>query len=187
MTTDKRGVSALLLQRQLGLRRYETAWMMLHKLRRAMVNVAREPLRAQSAVFGFGVKSRSTIPGSAASSEGADSSRELHSSWSLWRSAGEPWGASAWPSFLTSRRPPSTTSSSRTLLPVLRSTPMALRPSRAFFVPDPPRSDESGCVHAWVSVRRQVSGNRRGPEQPPNPGQSERSAHWFPEALAVKE
>jgi len=29
MTTDKRGVSALLLQRQLGLPRYETAWMML--------------------------------------------------------------------------------------------------------------------------------------------------------------
>src|SRR5712691_11258029 len=42
--TDKRGVSALLLQRQLGLRRYETAWMLLHKLRRAMVNAAREPL-----------------------------------------------------------------------------------------------------------------------------------------------
>ena len=44
MTTDKRGVSALLLQRQLGLSCYETAWMMLHKLRRAMVSVAREPL-----------------------------------------------------------------------------------------------------------------------------------------------
>ena len=44
MTTDKRGVSALLLQRQLGLSCYETAWMLLHKLRRAMVNVAREPL-----------------------------------------------------------------------------------------------------------------------------------------------
>ena len=44
MTTDKRGISALLLQRQLALRRYETAWMMLHKLRRAMVNAAREPL-----------------------------------------------------------------------------------------------------------------------------------------------
>jgi transposase-like protein len=45
MTTDKRGVSALLLQRQLALRRYETAWMILHKFRRAMVNLAREPLR----------------------------------------------------------------------------------------------------------------------------------------------
>jgi transposase-like protein len=44
MTTDKRGVSAVLLQRQLGLSRYETAWMMLHKLRRAMVNATREPL-----------------------------------------------------------------------------------------------------------------------------------------------
>jgi transposase-like protein len=44
MTTDKRGVSALLVQRQLGLSCYETAWMLLHKLRRAMVNVARERL-----------------------------------------------------------------------------------------------------------------------------------------------
>jgi transposase-like protein len=44
MTSDKRGVSALLFQRQLGLRRYETAWMMLHKFRRAMVNSTREPL-----------------------------------------------------------------------------------------------------------------------------------------------
>src|SRR5205814_5815091 len=40
-------VSALLLQRQLGLACYETAWMMLHKLRRAMVNNAREPLRGE--------------------------------------------------------------------------------------------------------------------------------------------
>lgn len=47
MTTDKRGISALLLQRQLGIRRYETAWMMLHKLRRAMVNAAREPLHGE--------------------------------------------------------------------------------------------------------------------------------------------
>ena len=47
MTTDKRGVSALLLQRQLGLSRYETAWMMLHKLRRAMVSTTREPLRGE--------------------------------------------------------------------------------------------------------------------------------------------
>jgi len=44
MTTDKRGISALLLQRQLALSRYETAWMMLHKFRRAMVSASREPL-----------------------------------------------------------------------------------------------------------------------------------------------
>src|SRR6516162_7306913 len=47
MTTDKRGISALLFQRQVGLRRYETAWMLLHKLRRAMVNAAREPLHGE--------------------------------------------------------------------------------------------------------------------------------------------
>lgn len=45
--TDKRGISALLFQRQLGLTRYETAWMLLHKLRRAMVNTAREPLHGE--------------------------------------------------------------------------------------------------------------------------------------------
>ena len=47
MTTDKRGLSALLLQRQLGLGNYETAWMMLHKFRRVMVNTNREPLRGE--------------------------------------------------------------------------------------------------------------------------------------------
>lgn len=47
MTTDKRGISAWLLQRQLAIRRYETAWLILHKLRRAMVNTAREPLHGE--------------------------------------------------------------------------------------------------------------------------------------------
>ncbi len=45
--TDTRGMSAHLLQRQLGLRRYETAWMLLHKLRRAMVNPAVSRCRAR--------------------------------------------------------------------------------------------------------------------------------------------
>src|SRR5215831_5344269 len=54
MTTDKRGVSALLLQRQLGLGCYETAWMMLHKFRRAMVNLEREPLRGEVEVDDLG-------------------------------------------------------------------------------------------------------------------------------------
>jgi transposase-like protein len=44
MTTATPGISAVQLGRQLGLARYETAWMMLHKLRRAMVNPEREPL-----------------------------------------------------------------------------------------------------------------------------------------------
>jgi transposase-like protein len=42
MTSDTHGISALVLQRQLGLGRYETTCIMLHKLRRAMVNAARE-------------------------------------------------------------------------------------------------------------------------------------------------
>jgi|SRR5665647_507514 len=43
-TTATSGISALQLQRQLGLKRYETSWTILHKLRRAMVNPEREPL-----------------------------------------------------------------------------------------------------------------------------------------------
>lgn len=47
MTTLTPGISALQLQRQLGLASYQTAWMMLHKLRRATVNPDREPLRGK--------------------------------------------------------------------------------------------------------------------------------------------
>jgi len=44
LTNQKQGVSALGLQRVLGLGSYQTAWMMLHRLRRAMVRPDREPL-----------------------------------------------------------------------------------------------------------------------------------------------
>ncbi|MFI5253930.1 MAG: IS1595 family transposase, partial [Candidatus Limnocylindrales bacterium] len=41
------GISARQLRKQLGLRRYETAWMLLHKIRLAMVNPQREPLSGE--------------------------------------------------------------------------------------------------------------------------------------------
>jgi len=44
VTTHTPGFSALQLQRQLGLSRYETAWTMLQKLRRAMVRPERDRL-----------------------------------------------------------------------------------------------------------------------------------------------
>jgi len=44
VTSQKSGVSALGLQRVLGLRSYETAWAWLHKLRRAMVRPGRDTL-----------------------------------------------------------------------------------------------------------------------------------------------
>jgi ISXO2-like transposase domain len=47
VTSHTPGLSALQLQRQLGLARYETAWVMLHKLRRAMVRPARSPLHTE--------------------------------------------------------------------------------------------------------------------------------------------
>jgi transposase-like protein len=45
LTNQKHGVSALGLQRVLGLNSYQTAWTMLHRLRRAMVRPGRERLR----------------------------------------------------------------------------------------------------------------------------------------------
>ena len=45
VTSQKNGVSALGLQRVLGLGSYETAWTWLHKLRRAMVRPGRDRLR----------------------------------------------------------------------------------------------------------------------------------------------
>jgi hypothetical protein len=44
VTTHTPGFSALQLQRQLGLGRYETAWAMLQKLRRAMIRPERDRL-----------------------------------------------------------------------------------------------------------------------------------------------
>ena len=47
LTNQKQGVSALGLQRVLGLGSYETAWTMLHRFRRAMVRPDRERLKGQ--------------------------------------------------------------------------------------------------------------------------------------------
>lgn len=44
VTNQKQGVSALGLQRVLGLNSYQTAWTLLHRLRRAMVRPGREQL-----------------------------------------------------------------------------------------------------------------------------------------------
>ena len=47
VTNQKSGVSAVGLQRVLGLGSYKTAWACLHKLRRAMVRPGREPLTGE--------------------------------------------------------------------------------------------------------------------------------------------
>jgi len=47
VATHHPGISAVQLQRQLNIRRHETAWMMLHKLRAAMVSPEREPLKGE--------------------------------------------------------------------------------------------------------------------------------------------
>jgi transposase-like protein len=47
LTNQKQGVSALGLQRALGLGSYETAWTMLHRFRRAMVRPDRERLKGR--------------------------------------------------------------------------------------------------------------------------------------------
>jgi transposase-like protein len=47
VATHTPGISAVQLQRQLGIGRYETAWLILQKLRRAMVAPERELLRGE--------------------------------------------------------------------------------------------------------------------------------------------
>jgi transposase-like protein len=47
VTSQKNGVSAMSLQRVLGLKSYKTAWTMLHKLRRAMVRPGRDRLQGR--------------------------------------------------------------------------------------------------------------------------------------------
>ncbi len=47
VTSQKNGISALSLQRQLGLSRYETAWAMLKRLRQAMVRPGRDLLSGE--------------------------------------------------------------------------------------------------------------------------------------------
>jgi transposase-like protein len=47
VATHSPGMSAVQLQRHLGISRYETAWLILQKLRRAMIAPEREPLRGE--------------------------------------------------------------------------------------------------------------------------------------------
>lgn len=62
VTTITPGISALQLQRQLGLGSYRTAWFMLHRLRRGMVNDNRTPLlgtiEADETIIGGPVKNK---------------------------------------------------------------------------------------------------------------------------------
>lgn len=53
VATHHPGISAKQLQRQLGLTRYETAWLILQKLRRAMIAPERSPLRGELEVDEF--------------------------------------------------------------------------------------------------------------------------------------
>ena len=45
IAVSKKGISALELQRKLGLRSYQTAWLLLHKLRKAMASSGQFPLK----------------------------------------------------------------------------------------------------------------------------------------------
>ena len=53
VATHHPGISAVQLQRQLGIARHERAWMMLHKLRAVMVAPQREPLKREVEVDEF--------------------------------------------------------------------------------------------------------------------------------------
>jgi len=53
VATHHPGISAKQLERQLGLSRYETAWLILQKLLRVMVAPEREPLRGEVEIDEF--------------------------------------------------------------------------------------------------------------------------------------
>ena len=53
VATHHPGISAVQLKRQLGIGRYDTAWLLLHKLRRAMVAPERDPLTGPVEVDDF--------------------------------------------------------------------------------------------------------------------------------------
>ena len=126
MTTDKRGVSALLLQRQLGLSCYETAWRLLHKLRRAMVNVVREPLHGELEV------DETWIGGEPAGLRGSRQLKGRRAALVLVavERRGRGSGRVRMKVILISRAKPSSPFSTRTFLPVRLSTPMASRALR---------------------------------------------------------
>ena len=65
--TDKRGISALLLQRQLGLRRYETAWMLLAQAAAGDGQCGREPLHGEVEIDDTWVGGRNRAFGAVAS------------------------------------------------------------------------------------------------------------------------
>ena len=62
LATHHPGISAKQLQRQLDLARYETAWLILHKLRRAMITPERDLLREEVEVDEFFLAARATPP-----------------------------------------------------------------------------------------------------------------------------
>ena|SRR5437879_4693624 len=128
MTTDKRGISALLLQRQLGLRRYETAWMILHKLRRATVNFARELLRGEVEIDDTWVGGTQAGLRGSRQLKGCRAALVLVAVEKRGRASGRLRMAVI-PDFRTTTVH---ASSRRTSLPVPRSPPMALRASAVY-------------------------------------------------------
>jgi len=119
--TDKRGISALLLQRQLELRRYETAWMLLHKLRRAMVNAVREPLQGDVEIDDTGSAAHNPDCVGVASSRGG----KPRLCWRPWKNEAKLRIEFGWLWFPTSNRPRCSGSSRNTSRRDRRSTPTA--------------------------------------------------------------
>lgn len=97
MATATPGISAVQVQRQLGIRRHETAWMMLHKLRRAMVNPERQPLTGAVEV------DECFVGGAEAGLRGGRRRGRKAWSWLLSRSVGPGRAGSGW---LSPRMPP---------------------------------------------------------------------------------
>jgi len=89
ITNQKNGMSALGLQRALGLGSYETAWTWMHKLRRAMIRPGRDRLTGE-------IEIDETYVGGPEEGKRGREVEKIPSSWSRQRKMVEQSGASAW-------------------------------------------------------------------------------------------
>src|SRR5215211_4423814 len=121
VATHHPGISAKQLQRQLGLSRYETAWLILQKLRRAMVAPEREALRGEVEIDEF------FLGGYEEGLRGSRQRGKKALSGSRSRSAAGARGGFGWPSCPTPRRFRSSPSRTRPPSAGRSSTPTAGR------------------------------------------------------------
>jgi len=177
VATHHPGISAKQLQRQLGLSRYETAWLILQKLRRAMVAPERELLKGEVEIDEF------WLGGYEEGLKGSCQRGKRRSSGSRSRSAEPARGACAWRRYptppgrryATSPSPPPSKARSSTQTGC---SPTASWPSTATTTDagprEPPRLASSSCRAPIERVRLSPQPSRHSDGSIPDPPRARR-------------